>query len=261
MFLRIVTYNILDGGLHRERAITSVPSACAPDIVILQEVMRPEFVVELVDFFGMESFVAIGNSQRHLGLLSRFPILSKQSHHSFPPIYNTILAASVSYETDKRLYLYGIHLYPHPLIFYELRRRWEVSVALRYAWQHQTVPCLMAGDFNAIAPGDKIAQELLPRRLRRMIALQGGRIFHFAIEKVLSAGFVDCFRHLHKENGFTLPTTQPDARLDYIFANPMMSQSLRNCYVATDIPEPKEASDHYPVVAEFEIKPFLLKKI
>jgi endonuclease/exonuclease/phosphatase family metal-dependent hydrolase len=39
--LRLLTYNILDGGVGREAAISEVIRAAAPDVVVLQEVMQP----------------------------------------------------------------------------------------------------------------------------------------------------------------------------------------------------------------------------
>lgn len=212
-----------------------------------------KLVANLTDALNMESFIAYGNSRRHVALLSRFPIAAKRSYHPWPPICNTILEASVNYVMDHHLHLFGIHLYPHPFIFFEWRRRWEIGITLRAAMKYHHEPCLIAGDFNAIAPNDRVAQEFMPRRLQMMFLLQGGRTFNFAIQKVLSAGFIDCFRHLHSDAGFTLPTTTPDARLDYIFANPLLSKCLLTCDVGSEMPEAKEASDHYPVIAEFEM--------
>ena len=40
--LRILSYNILKGGVGREAALSAVISTCEPDIVILQEAYRPD---------------------------------------------------------------------------------------------------------------------------------------------------------------------------------------------------------------------------
>lgn len=88
-----------------------------------------------------------------------------------------------------------------------------------------------------------------------MLALQGGRLFHFAIRDILLKGFIDCYRSMHPETqGYTLPTNSPTTRLDYIFANQILHGGLKSCDIIWRLPEAKKASDHYPLLAEFDIK-------
>ena len=47
--LRILSYNILKGGVGRETPLAAVISACEPDVVILQEAYRPAVVEQLAD--------------------------------------------------------------------------------------------------------------------------------------------------------------------------------------------------------------------
>jgi endonuclease/exonuclease/phosphatase family metal-dependent hydrolase len=64
---------------------------------------------------------------------------------------------------------------------------------------------------------------------------------------------VDCFRVLHpNDDGFTLPASDPKVRLDYVFADPALSPALRECRVVTEPAAVKIASDHLPVLAQFE---------
>jgi exonuclease III len=113
---------------------------------------------------------------------------------------------------------------------------------------------LIAGDFNAVAPRDRVVTESMPARLKAMLTLQGGRFFHRAIKTILSAGYTDCYRHLHPdEDGFTLPVPTPTIRLDYVFANEGLKASLQKCYVIKNPGATREASDHYPVMAEFAL--------
>jgi endonuclease/exonuclease/phosphatase family metal-dependent hydrolase len=44
MSLRVMTYNILDGGENREAHILDVIQAVSPDVVILQEVFAEELL-------------------------------------------------------------------------------------------------------------------------------------------------------------------------------------------------------------------------
>ena len=53
--LRILSYNILKGGVGREAALAAVISSCEPDIVILQEAYRPAVVQQLAAACGFDA--------------------------------------------------------------------------------------------------------------------------------------------------------------------------------------------------------------
>lgn len=247
-----MTYNILDGGLGRESLILEVLSVNQPDILILQEVTKATVIQNFAKSLGMNYFFAEGNSKRHLGLLTRYPITFRQSYHPFP-IRTTILQASIEYKPEKRLHLFGVHLLAFSLFAFELWRTWEISIVLREALKYQLEPCVIAGDFNTIAPTDSVDRTTLPPKIKLMYALQGERIFHRVISKVLRARFTDCYRSLHTETGYTYPPPKPNTRLDYIFANTKLKQYLRECHVVAELAAVYRASDHYPVLAKFAI--------
>jgi len=253
--MRVLTYNILDGGIDRESLILKNLKATEPDIVILQEVFDSTPLKEFASQLNMHHFLARGNSHRHLAILSRFPIVKAHSYHPFPPAFKSTLYAQLEYSPGRFIHTFGLHLIPHPFVAFELWRKWEKDTALRKAIRHNCEPCFLAGDFNTIAPNDAPDTHSWPRSLKLMLACQGGRPFHFAIQDILRHGFVDCYRAMNPAaNGYTLPTSSsPTARLDYIFANPMLSDSLLSCAVVCDLAETKEASDHYPLVAEFHL--------
>ncbi len=56
--LRILSYNILKGGVGREAALSAVISKYEPDIVILQEAYRPEVVQQLAAACGFGSWAS-----------------------------------------------------------------------------------------------------------------------------------------------------------------------------------------------------------
>jgi exonuclease III len=69
---------------------------------------------------------------------------------------------------------------------------------------------------------------------------------------------VDCLRRAHpRADSFTCPTYLPTVRIDYIFADLELAGRLTSCEVAArqgalaDVA--KKASDHFPVVAEFDL--------
>ena len=86
------------------------------------------------------------------------------------------------------------------------------------------------------------------------LAMEVGFVPRWVLNRVQAAGFTDCFRALHPDDeGFTLPPPAPNARLDYLFANPVLAPALRSCSVVREPPVVLHASDHYPVVAEFDL--------
>ncbi len=251
--LRVMTYNILKGGKGREQALFEVLRSVRPDIAILQEVRDPRPIRDWARSLGMQVFIARGNLGLHLALLSHAPVLSWRAHHPFPPMLNGFLEAEVEHALGEHLWVYGVHLAPWYSVLMEAWRWWEIRTVLRRARAHLQDPCLLLGDFNTIGPSDTTGVRAMPLPLRLMILVQGQRIYRFVISEILRAGFADCFRELNPTDaGHTLPTSAPNARLDYIFASPLLLPYLRNCTVIREPDLVREASDHFPLVAEFE---------
>ncbi len=111
---------------------------------------------------------------------------------------------------------------------------------------------LLAGDFNAVAPEDRASLARAPLWVRAQTWFQLGRVPRRALKPLLEAGYVDCFREMHpEEDGFTLPSTDPQVRLDYVFAAPPLAGALSGCRVVAEPTVATSASDHLPVLAEF----------
>ena len=172
----------------------------------------------------------------------------------FPPIQQTVLEATIEHPSGLRLEVFGVHPVPRPSVVLELWRLWEIKVVLRRARERNPSACLILGDFNASAPGDKPQIHRLGIVNRMLILLQGRRIYRFAIRAMLDAGMVDCFRELHPNaDGFTYGPPTPIGRIDYVFADAAMKARLKECFVVREPPTVDLASDHYPVVAEFAL--------
>jgi endonuclease/exonuclease/phosphatase family metal-dependent hydrolase len=56
--LKILTYNIMRGGVGRETALASVIAESKPDLVVLQEASRPSVVQDLAARCGMTNWAA-----------------------------------------------------------------------------------------------------------------------------------------------------------------------------------------------------------
>jgi exonuclease III len=113
---------------------------------------------------------------------------------------------------------------------------------------------VLAGDFNTLAKNDTALTKEFPKWLRLSLALQAGKIYRLALPKIKQNDFIDCYRSLHPtENGLTLPTPKPNTRLDYIFARLKLANHLKNCQVVVSPASVHRASDHYPVIADFDL--------
>jgi exonuclease III len=178
---------------------SDVLQAAQPDIVILQEVgsvETAEFFAQALDFSYYFAF-AQGNTRKTLALLSRFPIVKRQSYHPWP-IHATLLDATIAYEPGRQLHVCGVHL-----------------IAFHFI---------------------------------------GGRLYRWALKPLLAAGYRDCFRTLHPDKaGFTLPAGATNSRLDYIFAQGSLKEQLKTCNVWQEPAAAAHASDHYPVMAIFDV--------
>jgi exodeoxyribonuclease-3 len=71
---------------------------------------------------------------------------------------------------------------------------------------------------------------------------------------MLDEGYIDSYRRLNTDHGFTFPTWDPHVRLDYLFAPAAYIDRVRSCKVVTDIPEAAKATDHFTFAGEIEVR-------
>jgi len=111
------------------------------------------------------------------------------------------------------------------------------------------------GDYNTLAPGEELELDKLPAWIRALIWISGRKLQRDTIQVALDAGYLDCYRMLHKEDkGYTFPTWDPHVRLDYAFAPKAFADRVLKCEVVT---EPaammKAGSDHLPLLVELDL--------
>jgi endonuclease/exonuclease/phosphatase family metal-dependent hydrolase len=149
--------------------------------------------------------------------------------------------------------IFGVHLSAVHASWTEARRVRELRSLLAAIKAHGASHHLLVGDFNTLAPGERLPVGKLPYRLRALVWLSGGRIRWQTIAIVLGAGYVDGFRMLHPdEAGLTFPTWDPQTRLDYVFVPRPFATRLVTCEVVPHNPSLRLASDHFPVRADVQ---------
>ena len=244
MTLRILSYNIRYGGIGRESQIAAVVRACDPDVVVLQEATEPGVVARVAEQAGLTHW---GSRAGHsTGFLSRIPV----AHHAW-------LSARGARHPFLEVVLDG----PHPRIFglhlsawfskwSERRRHREIRLLLDGIREHQDGFHVIAGDFNALAPGERLELAQMPRWIRAMVWVSGRDIARDTIQAMLDERYIDMWRRLHPAGeGYTFPTWSPHVRLDYMFTPDRCASRIAECVVVRNVPEATSASDHYPLLA------------
>ena len=248
MHARILSYNIRKGGRGRERELAEVIRACAPDLVVFQEATAPDVVETLAASTGMAQWAARRGDS--LAFMSREKVQSfdwhkpRVSRHAFLEIQ---IAGSESR-------VFGVHLSAVHAAWTESRRTFELRALLKSIARHQHGFHLLTGDFNTLAPGELLDLRKLPGRLRALVWLSGGQVRWRTIQIILDSGYADAYRSSHPGvPGFTFPTWDPHARLDYFFVPQAHAAAVQSCEVMT-VTGHEAASDHLPLLAVVELR-------
>ena len=254
--MRLLTYNIREGGVGRAEEIAAVIKAADPDVVALQEARVPEVVEQIAKLAGFSFF---GSKLSHsTGFLSRLPVLNHQWRH--PPRTRHAVLEVVLADSLPRLFV--LHLRAWFSNWTERQRARELR-GLLDGIQEQLVKeqrafafHVLAGDFNALAPGEKLDPSPMPRWIRGMIWLSGRDIARSTIEMMKSEGYVDAWRTLHADMegqpGYTFPVWNPHVRLDYVFTPKEYAARFLGCEVRRAPEQVRTASDHFPLLVEID---------
>jgi len=247
--VRLLTYNIRKGGAGREQAIARVIRDAAPDLVVFQEATNPAVIEQIASLSGMTRCAA--KPDFSLGYAARTEVAGHVWHR---PRGSRHAFLEIVLPDESRIF--GVHLSAVHAAWTEYRRVRELRALLGSIEQHQHGFHVLAGDFNTIAPGDLFDAMKLPHRLRALVWLSGGQIRWRTIRTILDAGYTDAYRAFHEGSisGFSFPTWAPHVRLDYVFVPAAFRDRLTSCEVFMH-DAAKDASDHYPLVAEWTPDP------
>lgn len=236
--LRVMTYNIHHGeGLDKKvdlKRIADLIKREQADLVGLQEVdkgmertARRDLGAELAALTGLtcvfSNNYSIQGGEYGNAILTRFPVKQATNTH-FTKVNEVEQRGILQLVLDLRgrdLVFMTTHI--------DHRRddaaRWSnVGEIEALAKSHAGKPIILCGDFNDV-PSSRVCRRL-------------------------AETFDDTWARVGQGDGFTIPAVKPNRRIDYIWISKEGSLLPRKAWVPHS-----EASDHLPLVAEFDFKP------
>jgi len=169
---RVLSYNILLGGMRREKELATMIQSVQPDIVGLVEATNPHIVEELASQLGMQfclSGCSRGLRDWNIAVLSKLPIIETRVH-THPGIFTRrhLLEVELEETNGEHLTVFVTHLTASFFRGMESvrKRRREVEEILNIMAPRQGTPHLVMGDFNSKAHGEDFQGSALLRYFR-----------------------------------------------------------------------------------------------
>jgi endonuclease/exonuclease/phosphatase family metal-dependent hydrolase len=254
--VKLLSYNILDGGSGRVELLAKVIERQQPDVVGLVEAEDDSVVEQFAGRMDMDYVHAPGNKKAS-ALLTRLPIARTINHALLhPELEKSLLEATIVRPDGRELTVGVVHLHAGPYEADEQVRERELDVVLRIFAPHRAgkVPHLLCGDFNANAQHQRIDPAKCKPKTRAAWEVQGD-LPRRVVQRLLDAGYVDTLYAYDREageTGVTFTTKHPGQRVDYFFSHGVDVSQMRRAWIVNDAPA-KDASDHFPVGLELAV--------
>ena len=232
--MRVMTYNILDGGVGRIDPLCHVIESARPDVVLLCETIDHGQAMTMARKLKMEIFPAQSpyNPRGAVALLSNLEIIEAANLSAVDErCRHGALEAGIRYG-DQVVRIFGTHLGDEPLS--EQCRSSELGAMMECARRYPDDPKVILGDFG----------------IPEAAAYSTGGIEWMAA--LTADGWMDA-RSIEAEatGEATWPTYQPSVRRDFIFIKSHPGLRIHSYEVIRN-PLARFAGDHYPVVAEIK---------
>jgi exodeoxyribonuclease III len=239
--MKVVSYNLCDGGGDRLTALSHILQAQEPDVVAVTEANSLANARTLAETLEMSLVYGEANSAAAVAWLSRLPIVASRNHR-IATLAKTLLQVEIVWK-GVVVPLFVTHLIHGRTESHAHRREQEIHAILNVLQPYLDQPHLLTGDFNAIHPNDQVGNPPLGE-IPGIIARQ-------PIQLLLESGYVDTYRSCNPSTvGYTYPALHPWLRLDYIFASSSLAIHLDASGIIQGTTV-AQASDHLPIWAEF----------
>lgn len=270
MKLKILTYNTLFAGrdgIDDRRAVAQIGliNELEPDVFLMQEAKGFDadggaWLYRLESLIGMRGFLAIApHTGQHVAIFVRQPFrtvnFGTDGIHFHHALATLKVALPGGADHDQIFTFMSTHLCPNGAA---ARQREAAYLAVQADPQSFT---LLTGDFNSASPHDPEPEgfnELAAHHRFRYISSDLQTADRSVLAHLETAGWVDVGHALGGSNIPTVPTVGfagtefAVMRCDYMLASQALAQYATSYQVirnsVTDM-----ASDHYPVLATFEV--------
>lgn len=253
--MKLMTYNILDGGEGRLDLIISAIKNDLPDVLVINEannfVADDNKVLKKVAVETGLSHYAIAPTEwgYDVAIFSKSPL--KKSEVLMPG-----KRAAISVEIDSEfgpLSVVGAHLSPD-----SGDMRLMESKTITDA-QKKNRNRIIMGDMNALSRQDNYDSKIISGFNKKQLQkfTYNGKPRFDVTDAISKAGYHDASVHLKKNKETTVPTpsnkdiAHADLRLDYIFVSEPLASHLTDYKVVKNDTTDK-ASDHYPVIVTIQ---------
>ncbi|MFT0534340.1 endonuclease/exonuclease/phosphatase family protein [Castellaniella hirudinis] len=269
MQLTVLTYNTLFAGRDgandtRAQAQIELIDQVRPDVFLMQEAKGFDtngaaWLYATEDRIGMRGFLAVApRTGQNVAIFIREPLRplafeadGAHFHHAL-----ATLKVAVPGRSDPVTFI-SAHLCPNgPAV----RRREAAYLAVQAAPDKLT---LVTGDFNSASPHDSDPQDwpsLAPHHRARYLADDLHGLDRSVLAHLEAAGWVDVGHRLDAAATPTVPTAAyrdvefATMRCDYLLASQALAARARSYQVIRNALT-DAASDHYPVLATFDLTP------
>lgn len=254
--MRLLSYNILDGGEGRADPLAEVMLAQRADIVAVVEADDVDVQQRIQRRLKMD-FIA-GESKKHqAALYSRWRIAESINHSALhPELEGSYLEVKVLEPTGRAWEIGVVHMPAHAREEDEVKREKELATLLKFFEPHrnQNRPHLLVGDFNSNSPVQNIDLSRCKESTREEAKANGGSLPRRVVQTILNAGYIDTLHTFDPDlatNHGTFSTQFPGQRVDYIFAFGFARPQVKSAWIEYDRLA-KYASDHFPVGVEIK---------
>jgi exodeoxyribonuclease-3 len=264
--MKVMSYNTLFGGWdgdddRRFKLQREVIAETHPDILLLQECKHFDFngnrrLYQVEEALGMRGFLAVTpRTGQNTAVLVRSgikPVAFQSDADHFHHVAAIVTLEVPSF--DQPITFVSVHLCPNgPHV-----RLVEAAYLVNYADPNRWT--LVAGDFNSVSPLDPEPSDWdsLPKHHRaRYLSADGKASDRSVLQSLYSAGYVDIAGRLKRNLDSTVPgaafknTEFVPFRSDYFLASDVLAEKAVS-YAVIKNDKTAAASDHYPIVAEFQ---------
>ncbi|MFH0979559.1 MAG: endonuclease/exonuclease/phosphatase family protein [Candidatus Roizmanbacteria bacterium] len=249
--MKLMTYNILNGGNERLSTIIEIIKKESPDYLTINEANtfakdNNKILKEVANKTSFRFFdIALsGEYDYHVAVFSKYPF---KKITKLQPLMRACLVAQID-SVFGELSIASLHLTPYT----EDLRHPEIDRIVEYQKKFQNR--ILMGDINSLSRQDNYDQGMIKdfndMQIKKFTT--DDKLRFDAIEKIRNVGYYDCALEMGKNKESTAPTSineyeaHSNMRLDYVFLSKTLLPHLKQYNVIKNSLTEK-ASDHYPV--------------